>query len=160
MKIRLATPEDAEGICNVSVITWKKTYAGLIPDEILAQKTVTKQKTDQWKTRIMNNVDTSLFVLENDGQILGFLWGGKARDSVLSEYKEIYAFYILPEMQGHGYGRKLFEYFSQKYNTTKIYAYVLKNNPSEGFYKKLGFSCQTQYAKAEGVFMENAFLHS
>lgn len=160
MIIRLAKPEDAEGICNVSVLTWKKTYAGLVPDEVLAQKVVTQQKIEQWKDRIIKGSDTSIFVLENNNQILGFLWGGIARDTALSAYKEIYAFYILPEIQGQGYGRKFFEMFCQKYNTTNVYAYVLKDNPSEGFYKKLGFVCDPQYAKVEGVFVENAFLHS
>jgi hypothetical protein len=34
--IRIAAPEDAPGIANMHVASWRETYAGMVPDAMLS----------------------------------------------------------------------------------------------------------------------------
>lgn len=47
MQIRKATLQDAEAIARVHVDSWKTTYKGIIPDNVLNNLSYT-QRTEQW----------------------------------------------------------------------------------------------------------------
>jgi GNAT superfamily N-acetyltransferase len=143
MNIRLASIDDIEGIALVHVESWKTTYKGIISESFLTNLSI-EGRIKNWKWTFNNlNQDEFIYVIEDNlNQIVGFINGGKSRESELDDYTaELYAIYLLQEVQGKGYGRQLFNILiealkEKEYN--KLMLWVLENNPSINFYKKLG----------------------
>jgi ribosomal protein S18 acetylase RimI-like enzyme len=142
MNIRKATIEDAKAIATVHVESWKTTYQGIVPSSYLAQLSVS-EKEQLWQ-RGLNQPKHSIFVVEEDGKVCGFISGGKNRATQGKEAKyegEIYAIYLLKEAQGKGYGTKLVKVLVddfQREGIRSMVVWVLADNPSRRFYERLG----------------------
>ncbi|MCK8487410.1 GNAT family N-acetyltransferase [Paenibacillus sp. MBLB2552] len=142
MKIRLASLNDIEGIAKVHLESWKTTYKNIISDSYLSNITL-EGRIRNW-TWVFNNSNNGevIYVIEDENnQIVGFLSGGKSRESNLEYEAELYAIYLLKDAQCKGYGRLLFNRFIEELKLTKyesIMLWVLKENPAINFYKKLG----------------------
>lgn len=141
MNIRLASISDVEGIACVHLESWRTTYDGIISSSFLTNLTLEGRKIN-WNWTFNNlNKDEVIFVLEDSqGKIVGFINGGKNRDTELIFEAEIYAIYLLKEYQGQGFGRfltlKFLEYLkSKEYKTLLVW--VLEENPAVQFYKSL-----------------------
>ncbi|WP_084243656.1 GNAT family N-acetyltransferase [Planomicrobium okeanokoites] len=139
MKIRKAKLADAKGIAHVHVDSWLATYRGIVPDTYLDQISYGARE-ELWNDNLKaeNN-----FVAENDeGHIIGFADGGKERTGKYEKLQgELYSIYILPEYQGKGLGRSLMKRVVEHlgdsgYNSMLVW--VLEENPSRGFYEKMG----------------------
>lgn len=139
MKIRKAKLADAKGIAHVHVDSWLATYRNIIPDTYLNQLSY-EAREQLWVENIKaeNN-----FVAENDGgEIIGFADGGKERTGKYAKLKgELYSIYILPHHQGKGIGRSLMkrvvEHLEESGHNSML-VWVLEENPSRGFYEKMG----------------------
>lgn len=142
MKIRLASLNDIEGIAKVHLESWKTTYKNIISDSYLSNITL-EGRIRNW-TWVFNNSNNGevIYVLEDENnQIIGFLSGGKSRESNLEYEAELYAIYLLKDAQSKGYGRLLVNRFIEELKLTKyesMMLWVLKENPAINFYKKLG----------------------
>jgi GNAT superfamily N-acetyltransferase len=141
MNIRLASLSDAEGIARVHVQSWQTTYKGIISDVFLNNLSIEGRK-ENWELTF-NNIDfnNGIYVVEDQGEINGFIYGGKSREPELDYEAELYAIYLLEEAQGKGHGKLLFNRLieslkSDNYNSLMVW--VLERNPSMEFYKKLG----------------------
>lgn len=140
VKIRQAIIEDAFGIAQVHIASWKSTYRGIIADEILNELRL-EQRISQWQQHIENPYKT-IIVLENNNGIIGFADGQKVEDDVYMHYEaDMTCLYLYAEQQRQGYGRQLvgelFEKFKQQGMTSCIVK-VLTGNSSHLFYEKLG----------------------
>src|SRR5262245_12243764 len=103
--IRRAELADAEGIAQVHVDSWRTTYQGSMPDELLANLSV-EERTEMWRRWLSNPDSPSFFyVAETDGQVIGFAAGGPERTGHAVYQTEIYAIYLLQAYQGQGIGR-------------------------------------------------------
>lgn len=142
MNIRLASVHDIEGIAQVHLESWKSTYKGIISKSFLSNLAI-ERRIESWKWTFENlNEDEVIYILEDDfGNIVGFVNGGKSTEAELGFNAELYAIYLLEEVQGNGYGKLLFnrliETLKQR-NYQSLMLWVLKDNPSINFYKKLG----------------------
>ncbi|MCP1307336.1 GNAT family N-acetyltransferase [Paenibacillus tyrfis] len=141
MNIRLASVRDIEGIARVHVESWKSTYDGIISESFLSHLTVEKRMKN-WKD-IFDNLteDDVIYIVEDLGSIMGFVHGGKSRKPNFEYVAELYAIYLLKEVQRNGYGKLLFESFIEalkRRNYQSFMLWVLEDNPSMEFYKKLG----------------------
>jgi len=139
IKIRSAQNKDASGICQVSVSTWKDTYKNLIDIAYLNSLSVSDISIKKWENRIdeVKNKKYYLWVAVSSDQIVGFLWGGEAREPKIDDLNfEIYAIYVLPEFQHQGIGKKLFSCFKRKVGKS-FFLWMLKHNKSEAFYLSL-----------------------
>lgn len=142
MNIRLASINDIEGIARVHLESWKTTYKDIISDAFLSNISL-EGRIRNWIWNFNNpNKDETTFVLENkNGHIVGFINGGISRETDLEYNAELYAIYLLKEVQGMGYGRLLFNKLIEvlklkKYDSLMLW--VLEDNPSVYFYKDLG----------------------
>ena len=151
--IRQAHPDDVEGIAYVHFRTWQTTYTGLMPDEIIQGLDINRNRK-YWTKNLTSTeekfVHTKTFVAIAEesrdadikkGQIVGFINGGKNRDPKFNVDGEIYAIYILKEMQGKEIGRKLFNSMLEFLKSEKLSSmiiWVLKNNSASKFYSKMG----------------------
>lgn len=140
--LRRATKNDAAKIANVHVNAWKQTYKGILPHEYLAKLDFNQRKS-MWSEVLSENFVGShvLVVTDLEDNVVGFSSGGKNRDISLPFDGEIYAIYLLNEVQKMGYGKKLFlESFEQLYRDGfyRAVLWALEENPSKKFYEVMG----------------------
>lgn len=138
MEIRKANSKDALGVAKVQVDSWKTTYKNIIPDEYLEKMTY-ENREKKWQDIISNQ---SVFVAENNSEIIGFSNGGKERTGKYPDYKgELYAIYILEEYQRKGIGKLLLEPVVESLKQENIFSMtvsVLEDNDSRLFYEYFG----------------------
>lgn len=134
-KIRKAVNEDAKQIAVVHVNSWKTTYNGIVADAYLESLTY-ESKEKMWRTIDPDTV----FVAENkDGQLVGFAGFGQERTGEYGFDGELYAIYLLKEVQGAGIGRRLVEAVADELmqkNYQSMLLWVMNANPSKGFYER------------------------
>ena len=83
-----------------------------------------------------------MYVAEtSEGEVVGFADAGGPRHDVGPYDAELYAIYILHELQGKGIGRQLFERvkdYLRSQNKTSMYLMALEASPYRPFYEKMG----------------------
>lgn len=136
--IRLAVVPDAEAIAHVHVQSWLTTYKGLVPDEYLASLNEAERVPlwQEWLTQ-----DISVFVSENEGEIVGFAGGGPIREPFTDYDAELYTMYLLREVQGRCIGRNLLSAVAgalAEKDHRSMLVWVLEQNPAVRFYEKTG----------------------
>lgn len=139
--IRPARLDDAEGIARVQVESWRTTYVGIMPDDLLANMKA-EDRLEMWRRPLSNPESRSvIYVAEADSQVIGFAAGGPERTEHAVYKTEIYAIYLLQAYQGQGIGRKLVQAVVRQlvdrgYSTMLIW--VAAKNPATHFYASLG----------------------
>ena len=107
MEIRRARPGEGTAISRVRVASWQAVYRGLMPDELLDGM---KMDGSQWDEAILSSTpQTSLLVIDDGGEIVGFSVLGPDRDGA-EDTGEIVAIYLQPEVWDQGYGWALMEH--------------------------------------------------
>ncbi|OIJ22214.1 hypothetical protein BKP45_05975 [Anaerobacillus alkalidiazotrophicus] len=144
MLIRKATIDDWKGISSVHVDCMHAAYQEILPPDVLNKFTYTNRET-RWKNDLPNTIrgGTMNFVLEDDDKIVGFALGGTMRDARLRiRYTgELYGIYVHPEVQGQGFGKKLFERVAQhlaSIHHSSMALWTFKNHQSCSFLEYLG----------------------
>lgn len=148
IEIRPATAADASAIAAVHVASWRETYEGLAPAEVLAELSV-EQRAERWRailSDLTSPPQSAVFLaLAEDGSAAGFASCGRQQSEVLgkSGYEgEFSAIYILKSAQRQGVGRRLMALMAQELLSRHIEwasLWVLRNNFSaRRFYEKLG----------------------
>ena len=144
MIIRQARLEDAAGIAHVHASTWQTTYRGIVPDSYLDTIQV-----EEWRERWVRDLSTlapNIFVHvaenEENGKIVGFVYGGTTRYPDLPYQGELYAVYILKEYQQRGLGRRLVQALARSLldaGMSDMLLWVLEaNSATRRFYEALG----------------------
>ena len=140
MNIRLATSADAENIAQIHSDSWNFTYSNNVSSDVIEKYTSRFQA--MWCKMLENNTD-SHYVIEREGNIVGFLTLTPSRDDDLNESCEIVALYLSPEHIGKGFGRQAMDWAKeevQRRGYGKISLWVLeKNLRARRFYEKSGF---------------------
>lgn len=139
MQIRRAESGDAKGMAKVHVDSWRTTYKEIVPQHFLDGMSYSERE-NRWSRQIMKQ---EVFVAENEkGTIVGFAAGGKERSGAYLEYDgELYAIYLLEEVQGQGIGKALVKQVAQSlldrgYHSMLVL--VLAENSARYFYETLG----------------------
>ena len=137
---REASIVDAFAVAEVHVQSWRESFAGIVPQSYLDKMSVEN------RAKAFENgfaVDFyKMFVAETqENGIVGFADFGKIRDNQ-SEFKaELYAIYLLRDVQRKGIGGKLFE-LGVKYlvanNMNSLSLTALEASPYKLFYEKMG----------------------
>lgn len=145
MRIRAATPEDAELIAEVHVAAWQTAYRGLMPDSYLDELTVEK-RTALWQRALIQPSTGTLVVAENPELLAGFCFFGPTRDEDGKNQPvgEIVALNVRPNCWRSGFGRALCEFAlreAPRRNWKSVTLWVLNGNERAcRFYEALGFS--------------------
>jgi ribosomal protein S18 acetylase RimI-like enzyme len=139
-RIRKALPEDAPLIGLVQVESWRKTYAGIVPDVYLAALD-DEESAAKWRQFIQVG-NMFIFVVEDQWGIFGFVSGGGIRDPIQGYDAELYAIYLLPARQRRGVGQELAQSLTEALlmaGFSGMIVWVLEQNvPGVSFYKRLG----------------------
>lgn len=139
VNIRRGVSSDSTNIAHVHVLSWRESYQNILLQKTLDQITVEERQKMWNKILSNNNKEEVCFVAEDKNKnIIGFIHGGKARETAYSENIEIYSLYLLKNFQNQGIGFMLFKRFREQFPNRKVYLWVLKDNPAISFYEKLG----------------------
>jgi ribosomal protein S18 acetylase RimI-like enzyme len=106
--IRPASVEDAERIAAVHIASWREAYADVVPQDYLDSLDLAS-RTERWR-EVFSNLDrgTSVWVAEEEGEVLGFASLGPSRDEDADRTTmEIYTIYLEPSAWGRGVAREL-----------------------------------------------------
>ena len=105
VEIRLARADDAVGIADVHTRSWQQGYAGLLPADFLARRTV---DSEVWRARLAAPEGTTTIVAANE-DVIGFCTVGPLRPPPDGgpQVGQLYAIYLLAEHWGRGVGRAL-----------------------------------------------------
>ncbi|MGI9414102.1 MAG: GNAT family N-acetyltransferase, partial [Hyphomicrobiales bacterium] len=139
--IRIARPEDAETIARIHVESWRETYPGIIPDDVLAGLDIS-EKAAMWANSIAEpGVDVFVGGAGEDA-LTGFGCCG-ARADVPDRFEgEFRAIYVLKEGQGTGLGRGLMRAMAGALSARGHRSAALRvardNAPARDFYVRLG----------------------
>jgi ribosomal protein S18 acetylase RimI-like enzyme len=111
-QIRVATLDDAPGLGNMHVASWRETYAGILPDKMLSSLSVEGRVAmwDQFLRQPTTSSSTVVYLAERGGSILGFGSCGAQRTENLKDRGydgEFSAIYVLSAFQGQGIGARL-----------------------------------------------------
>ena len=140
MLIRKANLEDAQGIANVHVDTWRTTYEGIIPTKFLNELAYDERKKS-WENNIMR-AENVVFVVENeDGQIIGFADTSRRENNLELNTIDLTSLYLLEAYQGNGIGKLLMKALFEHYKNQgydKVYVDVLADNKTRYFYEYFG----------------------
>jgi ribosomal protein S18 acetylase RimI-like enzyme len=140
VKIRKAVPDDAPSIGLVHVESWRKTYAGIVPDAYLAALD-DEERAARWKQDLLAG-SMFIFVAEDQWGIFGFVSGGGIRDPIEGYDAELYAIYLMPARQRRGMGQELVLTLRESFlmnGFNSMVVWVLERNlPGVSFYKRLG----------------------
>ncbi len=140
--IREAQPADGKKLARIQVDTWKSTYCGLLPPEIIDRLSY-RQSENKWeqvfRERDKSSQSYAFVAAEKDGPV-GYVVGGPTRDAGMDYGGEIYAIYVLESFQGRGLGALLLKTAVQRMIETELDSmviWVLKGNEgAAGFYER------------------------
>jgi GNAT superfamily N-acetyltransferase len=143
--LRRAVPADAEAIARAHIASWRTTYAGLLPNDVIAKRTHWETRRDLWITRLSG--ERAVFVVEGDDGIAGFACASPMPErpqdyEPLPEYGAyLDALYLLADRQRRGFGRKLLaavagDLIAQR--ITSMALHVLSTSPARTFYERMG----------------------
>jgi ribosomal protein S18 acetylase RimI-like enzyme len=139
-KIRKAIGEDAAGVAAVKYYGWQDTYKGIINDAYLKSMNVDELQKSWRKILVPENTRSTTDVMVNDaGEIIGFVSYGINFKGTLNADAEILALYVLKKYHGRGIGAKLFLQGIRQLQAAGVrsfYLYVLAQNPALYFYRK------------------------
>ncbi|WP_242225286.1 GNAT family N-acetyltransferase [Bacillus cereus group sp. BfR-BA-01380] len=139
MYIVKANVNDAKELAHVHVDSWRETYEGIMPKEVLDKKSYEKRE-GLWR-KILQEQQSHVYVAKTvDGKIIGFADGGKERTGSYEYEGELYAIYILKEYQRNHLGKKLLKAVAAdlyKNDYQSMLVWVVANNPSKYFYEAL-----------------------
>jgi GNAT superfamily N-acetyltransferase len=107
VNLRAATTADAAAIARVRVESWRATYRGVMPDAYLDGMKA-EDSTALWQ-RILSaaSPNTSVFVAERDGEVVGFAAGKQLEEEKFGLNAELAAIYLQPDTQRAGIGRRM-----------------------------------------------------
>jgi ribosomal protein S18 acetylase RimI-like enzyme len=138
VNVRPARPEDARRIAEILVETWRATYPGVMPQEVLDGLSVDDRERN-WQEWIPDP-ETNIYVVELSGELLGFVSIGPSWSN--PGIGELYSIYVTPAGQGRGAGLALMEAgvsaLSERWEEAILW--VATENPrARRFYERYGW---------------------
>jgi GNAT superfamily N-acetyltransferase len=108
---------DVDSLARVQVASWRRSLAGIVPDDLLAELTgeqAMQAWRDRWQEAITNPPTSRHYVLAAvldapPRELVGFASAGPATDADRwpGTDAELYEFRVAPDQTGHGHGSRL-----------------------------------------------------
>jgi ribosomal protein S18 acetylase RimI-like enzyme len=141
--IRLARPEDIDGIAVVHAGAWQAAYPGILPARTLQAFTVDNRRKYWSGIRLGDPArERPVFVAIDGGSVVGFAVCGPPRDRDMPFDAELYVLNVDPGHWRRGVGRRLFAHCVDHLagrGHANVYLWVLvANERARRFYESLG----------------------
>jgi ribosomal protein S18 acetylase RimI-like enzyme len=141
LAVRAATVADAGAIAAVHRESWRTTYAGILPLDVVAAQAGRKSES-AWRRRLSQAPPyEATWIAERGGEPVGIASCGDARHQLEGIEAEIYALYVLQDHQRRGAGRALVRACARHFvrqGQFGFYLWVLKANRARLFYEAMG----------------------
>jgi GNAT superfamily N-acetyltransferase len=136
--VRPVRDVDAEALGRVHATCWHETYDHLISEAAL--KAVSPRRmAELWTHWASQGEDYRMHAALVDGDIVGFVGSGPARDDDAPRARELYFIYLLDAFHGTGIGQQLFDAAIDA--DEGAYLWVADDNPrAHRFYIRNGFA--------------------
>ena len=134
--IRPVRDVDAESLGRVHAQCWHEAYDEVISKAAL-EKLSPRRMAELWTHWMNQGPEYLQFAAVIDGEIVGFVGSGPARDADAPRGRELYFMNMLAEYRSTGTGQKLFD---AAIGDAPAYLWVLSSNArARHFYEKNGF---------------------
>jgi GNAT superfamily N-acetyltransferase len=144
LRIRRAREDDARGIAEVHIETWRDAYKNNLPRSFLAGLNV-ENRERMWHDEMkVLAPDRRPWVAEASGRIIGFVSAGGSRaEQPLPGEGEVYAIYVMPDCWARGIGRNLLAHAERDlvsfgYNQAILWC-LAANERARKFYEQTGW---------------------
>lgn len=105
--VRAATVDDATGIAEVQVASWRSAYRGLLPQQLLDGLDVGRRAA-HWRRNIEDPTSTVHVAADPAGHVGGFIAVGHSQDEdQAGAVGALFAVYLLPQLWSRGIGGRL-----------------------------------------------------
>lgn len=136
--VRPVRDVDAEALGRVHATCWHETYDHPISKAAL-ENVSPKRLAELWTHWAAQGPEFKMFAALSDGEIVGFVGSGPARDRDAPRGRELYFIYLLDAFHGTGTGQRLFDAAVEK--DEPVYLWVADDNPrAHRFYTRNGFT--------------------
>jgi len=144
VRIRRATPADAETLATIQVHGHRWAYAGLLPQPASDAEWIAR-RTEVWRRLLAPDDPGRAFVAERDARAVGFVTVGPSADATLpATTGMLFALYLEPDVIGSGVGRALLAHAVdalRERGFTDAVLWVLEENArARRFYEIAGWS--------------------
>lgn len=140
VEIRSATADDVPEISRVHVESWQGSFRGIAPDDYLESMSIERRKK-VFAERLENPTYKMLVASEPGSGVVGFIDFGTPEFENYGYDARVYSFYMLPEFQRLGLGRRLFERCFERLvaeGYRSMCLDTLEKSPYRKFYEKNG----------------------
>jgi 3-deoxy-manno-octulosonate cytidylyltransferase (CMP-KDO synthetase) len=138
--IRNASSDDIPGVARVHVESWKRSFKGIAPDDYLNSMSVDR-RTEVISKRLADPTYRLLVAEDPDDGVVGFIDFGTPDFENYGYDARVYSFYLLPDFQRRGVGRRLFEKCFSRMSEEgfrSVCLDTLEMSPYRSFYEKNG----------------------
>lgn len=136
--VRPVRDVDAEALGRVHATCWHETYDHLISKAAL-EAVSPRRMAELWTHWASQGDDYRMHAALVNGEIVGFVGSGPARDDDAPRERELYFIYLLDAHHGTGIGQQLFDAAVE--DGEGLYLWVADDNPrAHRFYVRNGFS--------------------
>jgi len=144
MTVRPGVADDAHDIVRINAAGWRRAYAGIVPDDVLAAIDV-DARAERYRRQMAADRTNDTLVAVGDERVIGYVHFGPYRDggSLDRSVGEVGAIYVDPDRWGTGAGRLLMDAALDRlagHGYPEVRLWVLEaNHAARGFYAHLGF---------------------
>ncbi|MBB3157920.1 GNAT superfamily N-acetyltransferase [Microbacterium proteolyticum] len=136
--VRPVRDVDAEALGRVHATCWHETYDHLISKAAL-EAVSPRRMAELWTHWASQGDDYRMHAALVNGEIVGFVGSGPARDDDAPRERELYFIYLLDAHHGTGIGQQLFD--AAVADGEGLYLWVADDNPrAHRFYVRNGFT--------------------
>jgi len=140
--IRAAAPLDAAALARVQRESWRTTYAGILPLDVIARHASRRSEATWRRDLVASRGVRATWMAERAGAgAIGFAMCGEARETIEGLEGEIYALYVVQSEQRRGVGRALVRAAARHFVRNGYFGFhlwVLKANRARLFYEAMG----------------------
>lgn len=138
--IRLATLNDCEALSKLKHNVWDETYRGIYNDDKIDNYDY--EQNQEKFLKIVLNPDIDLYVVEDNGKLVGYMDCGIPIRPYKDYKQEIGLLYLLKEYQRKGIGKELFRLGYDTIKDKGFKEFFISCNKfninAQNFYKKMG----------------------
>ena len=164
LRIRRATPADAEAMSRIATDTFVETFGALYPPEDLAYFLLNSYSPAAQR-EMLEKESVAMWLLERDGVPVGHACAGGCglpHPDARPEDGELKRLYLLREAHNGGWGSKLFETalaWLEKDGPRTLWIGVWSENlGAQRFYGRYGFERVGEYKFPVGDTMDDEFI--
>ncbi len=149
--VRHASNADADAAARLHHAAWQEAYAGLLPPELLASRTLARRR-EQWSEWLdTKDAEEGALVAEFDREVVGVA----VFECRPSDDPELRLLYVHPSRWRLGVGRALIDAVLRELRlrgATSAVVWTFSNNKrARAFYESLGWSLDGREGDSEGV---------